>query len=102
MSLLFFCTVYDISTYDASIGVQSQIRLIIFLHKSLLLAGREGESERQKESTLLGGQFVADVAQSAPEQALSRNMLQVCCILQHNFDFFAIAQIICLPCPCFC
>jgi len=69
------------------------------LHKSLLLAEREGESEPPEEKAILDGQFVADAAQSAPEQALSRNMLQVCCILQHNFEIFAIVQIICVPSP---
>jgi len=72
------------------------------VHKALLLAEREGASERQKEKAILDGQFDADAAQSAPEAALAKNMLQVCCKLQQNFEKFAIAQLSCVPLPGFC
>jgi hypothetical protein len=36
-------------------------------------------------------------AQPAPEAALAKNMLQVCCKMQHNFEIFAIVQVICVP-----
>jgi hypothetical protein len=41
------------------------------------------------------------VAQPAPEAAGAKNMLQVCCMLQQNFEKFAIAQLKCGPSPGF-
>ena len=73
----------------------------IFVHKSLRLAERKGESEPPEEKSILDGQFDADAAHPAPEEASSRNMLQVCCILQHNFEKFPIAQLSCVPSPGF-
>jgi hypothetical protein len=42
------------------------------------------------------------VAQPAPEAALSKSMLQVCCKMQHTFENFAVAQLMCVPFPGFC